>query len=129
MTSHIHLLLTSDGKVSPDNIIRDMKSFISQSFHKMLLDGNNNYESRKNWLLWIMERSGDKKGGNRQYRFWQDGSHTVEIWSDKVFYEKLEYIHMNPVVSGFVSKPEDWLYSSARNYANLPSVLDIHFDR
>jgi hypothetical protein len=36
---------------------------------------------------------------------------------------KLDYIHNNPAVSGFVEKPEDYLYSSARNYYQLPSVF------
>ncbi len=76
-----------------------------------------------------MERSGNRRNGIRRYQFWQTGNHTVEIWTDEVFYQKLNYIHMNPVVSGFTCKAEDWLYSSARNYANLPSVLDIEFDK
>ncbi|MFQ3576787.1 MAG: hypothetical protein SNJ77_10165 [Cytophagales bacterium] len=41
----------------------------------------------------------------------------------------MAYIHENPVVSGFVSKAEDWLYNSARNYANKPSVLEIMYDK
>jgi len=35
------------------------------------------------------------------------------------------YIHNNPVKAGFVEYPEDYLYSSTRNYARLNSVLDI----
>jgi hypothetical protein len=40
-------------------------------------------------------------------------------------YQKLNYIHNNPVVDKIVEKPEDYLFSSARNYANLDSELDI----
>jgi len=29
------------------------------------------------------------------------------------------YIHMNPVVAGLVTKPEDWVFSSFREYAGL----------
>ena len=35
------------------------------------------------------------------------------------------YIHNNPVKAGIVKHPEEYLYSSARNYASLDSVLDI----
>lgn len=35
------------------------------------------------------------------------------------------YIHENPVRAGIVEKSEDYLYSSARNYADLEAVLDI----
>ncbi len=35
------------------------------------------------------------------------------------------YIHNNPVKAGIVEKPEDYLYSSARNYASKDAVLDV----
>ena len=35
------------------------------------------------------------------------------------------YIHDNPVRAGIVEKPEDYLYSSARNYAELDCMLNI----
>ena len=40
-------------------------------------------------------------------------------------YEKLEYIHNNPVEDLIVEKPEDYLFSSARNYAGLDCYLDV----
>jgi hypothetical protein len=42
-----------------------------------------------------------------------------------VFEQKLNYIHNNPVESGFVTNPIDWKYSSARNYNNDQTVLEI----
>ena len=78
----------------------------------------NPQESRREWMLWIMERAG-KKNSNVKYRqFWQQDNHPIEIWSLKVFEQKLNYIHQNPVESGFVTDPIDWKYSSARNYGN-----------
>ena len=40
-------------------------------------------------------------------------------------YDKLNYIHQNPVHEMLVEKPEEYLFSSARNYAELSSLLDI----
>ena len=40
---------------------------------------------------------------------------------------KLNYIHENPVRAGIVENPEDYLYSSARNYADFEGVLDVIF--
>jgi len=35
-------------------------------------------------------------------------------------------MHNNPLRKGFVEKPEDWVYSSARNYAvGDPSILKV----
>ena len=33
-----------------------------------------------------------------------------------MFNKMLEYIHLNPVTAGFVTRPEDWKYSSARDF-------------
>ena len=55
--------------------------------------------------------------GRRKYKVWQDEYHPQLVYSDSVCYQKLEYMHNNPLRKGFVEKPEDWVYSSARNYA------------
>jgi hypothetical protein len=38
------------------------------------------------------------------------------ITTDEMLRVKVDYIHNNPVVAGLVEKPEDYLYSSARDY-------------
>ena len=45
--------------------------------------------------------------------------------SNKFFDEKLNYIHNNPVKELIVERPEDYLFSSARNYAGLSNYLEI----
>ena len=40
----------------------------------------------------------------------------VVIYSSEMFNIKLNYIHYNPLKRGLVENPEDWKYSSARNY-------------
>jgi hypothetical protein len=35
-----------------------------------------------------------------------------------MFWTKLHYIHRNPVEAGLVNSPEEYKYSSARNYIN-----------
>jgi putative transposase len=45
----------------------------------------------------------------------------VVFYSEKVLRTKVNYIHNNPVKARLVSNPEDWKYSSARNY-----LLDDH---
>jgi hypothetical protein len=39
--------------------------------------------------------------------------------------QRLAYLHRNPVIASFVDTPEDFLYSSARNYAGRPGLLDV----
>ena len=92
----------------------------------MNLIRDNQQESRKEWLLWMFKRAGTKNSNVTHYQFWQHHNQPIEIHSDKFFNEKLEYIHQNPMVSGFVSEPQDWKYSSAKNYWQVvASVLNI----
>ena len=78
-------------------------------------------------LLDYFERSGSPLV---QYLTQTDGTHRV--WTPKQYdfnvfthgkaWEKLNYMHDNPVKRGLVSKPEEWAFSSARWYLNHQSV-------
>ncbi len=72
-----------------------------------------------------MERAGKQKSNVIKRQFWQQHNKPIELWSGKVIKQKMEYIHKNPVVQGFVIDPVDWKYSSARNYADDETVLKI----
>jgi hypothetical protein len=37
----------------------------------------------------------------------------------KKYNEKVEYMHLNPVKAGLVSRPEDWRWSSYNEYAGM----------
>ena len=45
--------------------------------------------------------------------------------NQEMLVQKLAYIHDNPVKRGYVDKPEDWRYSSARNYAGKPGLIEV----
>lgn len=55
-----------------------------------------------------------KRGIN--YKVWQDGYHPVHLSTAGMIEQRLEYIHMNPVVGGYVNQPKHYVYSSASNY-------------
>ncbi|UKT65923.1 transposase [Pedobacter mucosus] len=122
MTSHVHLIIVTTGKKMED-ILRDFKSHTSTQLRKMIK--NNQQESRREWLLWMMERAGNKNSNNNGYQFWQQDNHPIELWDNYMKEQKLDYLHENPVVSGFVSKAEDYLYSSARDYCGEKDLLEI----
>lgn len=115
MPSHIHLIFRS-ALNDPSGLIRDFKGFTSKKMLQLIED--NLQESRKEWMLWMFSRAGIKNSNNVNYQFWQQHNQPIEIWSLKVFEQKLNYIHQNPVETGFVTDPIDWKYSSARNYGN-----------
>jgi len=120
MPSHVHLIFRSSLN-DPSGLIRDFKGFTAR---KMLtLISENPQESRKEWLLWMFKHAGKTNSNVQNMQFWQQNNQPVEIWSLKVFEQKLNYIHDNPVETGFVTNPIDWKYSSARNYGNDDNTI------
>lgn len=86
-----------------------------------------NPESRRNWMLWIFKSAGQKNPNNKNYQLWQQDNHPEELISNKFIDQKLDYIHNNILETGMVEKPEDYMYSSARDYAGLKGLLEIEF--
>ncbi len=62
---------------------------------------------------------------DRDYQFWQEGSHPQQIDGLEMMRQKVEYIHNNPVRRGWVDRPTDWRYSSARSYAGQEGLLSV----
>lgn len=65
----------------------------------------------------------EKSSNVRKHQFWRHDNKPIELWSNKVIYEKINYIHMNPVEAGLVFRPEDYLYSSAVDYNGEEGLL------
>lgn len=116
MTSHIHLIIGTNGPYPLEGIIRDLKSFTSRHIRKVLENSNQVHESRS-WILKRMYYVGKYNSSNKDFQFWQQHSHPIELTSNELIDQKLEYIHLNPVAAGFVDVPEAWIYSSARDYS------------
>ena len=53
---------------------------------------------------------------DREYQIWKRKPLSIELSSEKVFLQKLEYIHNNPVKAGICLYPEDYHFSSALFY-------------
>jgi REP-associated tyrosine transposase len=122
MTSHIHMIVGSHGQ-RLDAIMRDMKKHSSRELKKAILA--NQGESRKEWMLWMMERAGKRNSNNGNFQFWQQDNHPIELVNMKMAHQKLDYIHQNPVVAGIVDYPEQYLYSSARDYYGGRGLIEV----
>ena len=122
MTNHVHLIVSRSGKFSLSEILRDMKKFTSKKLTNAIEKEN---ESRKAWVLDKFEFKGRYNSKIKNYQFWQEGFHPVELTSNHFIEQKLDYIHNNPVEAGFVAKPEHYLYSSAIDYTGGKGLLDV----
>lgn len=122
MPSHVHFIFRSSlGK--PMELLRDFKKYTSKQLIKTITD--NPQESRKTWLLWLFKKAGKERSNVENYQFWQHHNQPIELWSEKVISQKINYIHNNPVKGGFVLSAVDWKYSSARNFQDDHTVLEI----
>jgi len=102
MPSHVHLLVAPTG-CGLAALMREFKSCGGQQLTR--LRGARGPVWQPRYFDFILRRVGD-------------------------FWEKLEYIHNNPVEAKLVSRPEDWLWSSASHYAHTTappvSVDSVH---
>ncbi|MEP6713152.1 MAG: transposase [Ferruginibacter sp.] len=114
MASHVHMIIGS-RKDKLEDIVRDTKKHKSSELKTAIK--NNSQESRKEWMLWMMERAGTKNINNKDWQFGNSINKPLEIKSQQMFDEKINYIHQNPVQAGFLTREEDWKYSSARDFA------------
>ena len=82
-------------------------------------------ESRREWILKQFERACTHLKRDQKFKVWQDSNQAKIILSTNFFYQKLKYIHDNPVKGMLVINPEDYMFSSARNYADLDYLLEV----
>lgn len=125
MSNHLYLIISSKENYRQENIIRDFKKHTVKELLKLI--ATNHRESRKNWMMWLFESEGKRNSNNKKYQFWQQDNHPIELSTNEMMDERLDYVHNNPVEEGIVEKPEDYLYSSARSYAGMPGLLNIKF--
>ncbi|WMN06018.1 transposase [Marivirga arenosa] len=124
MTNHLHLIFRALNN-NPGELLKSFKQYTSNSLQKLIAE--NTAESRKEWMLWMMERAAAKNSNFKKRQFWQQHNHPIELWSSEVMDQKLNYIHMNPVKAGFVEEAKDWRYSSAIDYSGGKGLLEISF--
>ena len=122
MSNHIHAIMQSaNGELS--NLIRDFRRFTSKNIIDLII--KNNSESRQDWMLKRFEFAGKSVTPNQDYKFWREGFHPEEIFSEKFMWSKLNYIHLNPVRSRIVNKASNYIYSSASNYVNGKGEIEV----
>lgn len=105
------------------DVVRDFKKFTSKKILAELEEDVQ--ESRREWMLEHFRRSAAGDGKSTGYRFWQDGYHPEAVWLLDFYRQKLEYIHSNPVRQELVTRQEEYLYSSAVDYAGGKGLLEL----
>lgn len=121
MSNHLHMIVNCNEPFQLSDVIRDFKRHIVKKIIHQII---NEPESRRGWMLRQFEEEGDKNARNKTYKFWKTGNHAIELFSEEFVWQKINYIHNNPVKANFVKNPQDWIYSSASNYYCGEGILD-----
>ena len=105
MINHLHLIWQMKPLIDPQDVQRDFLKYTAQMIkadltkhHPMVLE-----------KFWVGKK-------DRHFQIWKRKSLSIELRSHKVYLQKLNYIHMNPVRAGICELPEDYHYSSALFY-------------
>jgi len=123
MPNHVHLIAGVKEGGNLSYVLRDFKKFTSVSIIKAI--EQNLQESRRDWMLWIFRRHGARNSNNTLYQFWQQDNHPIELNNNVLLEQKLEYMHQNPVRAGICYAAEEYIYSSAGQYASGEAVLAV----
>ncbi len=98
MPNHLHFIAhPKDGQLS--HFLTRFKPAATKGVDA--LAAMKNHEKARAWLRTPQGRS-----------LWQDGKHSLHLWSEKLIRQKINYIHDNPVRSGLVTQPADYPWSS-----------------
>ena len=105
MSNHIHIIWQIQPGHTKEAVQRDFLKFTAQRIKDDLA---------KNHPAVIKEFEVNAR--DRKYQFWERNSLSIELYSEQVFLQKMDYIHNNPVKAGLCNLPEGYKYSSALFY-------------
>ena len=115
MSNHLHLIINSH---EAENIKSFMQHLLRKSSIRIVeyLEGNlkRNVDMMKSKRILQSFRNHAHKPS--EHAVWRERSRGVPIYTDRIMNIKLDYIHNNPLRAGLVKEPQDYLYSSFRNY-------------
>jgi len=100
MPTHLHLLINPrDGDAV--RFVKGYKAAVTRAYEKMA-----EVQQWQGIHAWLTQTS----DGHPQ--LWQDGKHDFHLWSERLIWQKMDYIHNNPIRSGLVQRANEYPYSS-----------------
>ena len=116
LENHIHIVAQSD------DIAKSMQKFKAYTAYELL-----KLLEKKNATTLLKQFAFHKKAHKTKstYQIWEEGFHPKLIQSEAMMFEKINYIHQNPVKRGYIEEAEHWRYSSARDYKGIEGLLKV----
>lgn len=122
MIDHLHFV-TNNPDTSA-NVLRYIKGITG----KRVID----YLKEKNYQSSLDKLRHQEWKRKRQYSLWQEEKNVFSVFSEAVFMQKVNYIHLNPVRARLVERARDYRWSSARIWQKGPledEPLSVDIDR
>jgi putative transposase len=116
MPNHIHLIWRINENNGKETVQGSFLKVTAHAFKKMLVNEGGN----------VLEAYA-VEAHNKKYEFWKRDSLAVALYTREVAYQKMDYLHCNPVTEQWqlVKDPCDYKYSTARFYES--GVKDFDF--
>jgi putative transposase len=112
MPEHVHLLIRpTEVEYDISDILTSIKVPVARKARRYVL------ENAPDFLPHMLDV---QHNGDQHVRFWQrGGGYDRNIFSAEELWEKILYIHLNPVRRGLVTQATDWIWSSATDFAGI----------
>lgn len=119
MSNHIHLVWQQIPPITKTRLQHSFMTFTAQKIKEDLQKNNP-----------TLLESFKVNAKDRMYQIWERNPLTIDLFSPKVFHQKIEYVHYNPVKAGLCLHPDDYYYSSAKFYATGIDEFNMltHYD-
>ena len=122
MSNHLHLILSIAYPFRCSDFLRDFKKFTSKAIAEEV---NNLTESRRTWLLDLFHFEAKRTHRANNYKVWRDSNHAIILDGTIDIWQKIHYIHENPVKNGLVTISSHYCYSSARDYNDDKGPVNV----
>jgi|SRR6266850_184203 len=122
MLDHMHLL--TDCPNTSADVLRYVKGIPG----RRVID----YLKAKNFQTSLAKLQHQDWKRNHTYSLWQKEKNVLSVFSEAMFMQKVNYIHLNPVRAGLVERAVDYRWSSARIWkgcAGEDEPLRVDIDR
>ena len=105
MSNHLHLIWRMQPLIHPQHVQRDFLKYTAQ---RIKADLQKNHPAVLNHFR--------SDADDRYFQFWKRRPLSIELRTHKIYIQKLDYIHWNPVRAGICELPGEYKYSSALFY-------------
>jgi REP element-mobilizing transposase RayT len=121
MVDHVHLLTNKPNTAA--DVLRVVKGITA----RRVID----HLKEKGYLQSLAKLRHEEQKRQHQYSLWQTEKNVIPIFTEEMFMQKVNYIHLNPVRGDLVNSPTEYQWSSARIWQgcpeeNEPLLVDVN---